>query len=424
MKSSVKKIEGTAREINVTVPHDRVKDMVDKVVLDIRKEAVMPGFRKGNAPIDMIHTRFKDTIIDEVKKRLVPDVYEDVLSEHKLDPVSYPEISNLSLDVCTEKGMSFTVKVDIHPEVKLKNYKGIHVESKKIDVKDEEIDKVMERLREASAEFFNVDRPVQKGDVAVCFLEGFVGAKLVTKRETMWIIAEKESSLLGIGEEIVGLKQGEEKEITVTLPDDYTDKTYAGKAVNFKVKVKEVKEKKLPELNDDLAKKHSKETLIELRNGIKDHILEDKERANKSAMKDQIINDLLKKHSFDLPESMVKRQGSFIAKKIEEDLEAKGVSKEAIEENKEKSKKEILEVARKKVMKYFILFEIAEQEDIAVVAEDVESELIKLSATYGKDYETVRKYYEEKNLLGGLEEQIREDKTLDFLLAQAKIDVK
>ncbi len=423
MKSKIKKSNGTARHMEIVLPTDRVDKVLKEVLQEIRKEADIAGFRRGKAPEDLVLSNYREKIMDETKRRLVPQAYQDALAAHKVTPVSLPELSDVVMDPKGE--LSFTAKVDARPEIKLKRYKGIKAERRKITVTDDEVEEALSRVRNMHAEFIGTDGPIRKGDYGICDVEAFIDGKLISKkREKAWIEANRENSMLGLGEELCGMNAGEKKTIDVTLPEGYPDKKYAGKKAEFTVEVKEIREKKLPEMDDELAKKAGKETIAQLREELRTQIMERKELNDKIKMKNRIMEFLLKKHDFDLPESMVNRQFDVLMKRAKDELVKKGVDEKAIESHTGKLNEQLMKEARNKVRIYFILDEIADQEGISVTDEEVDAWLESMSGYYNQEFDDVKKYYEEHDLLGGVEEQLREDKTLDFLLSEAAVSVK
>jgi trigger factor len=423
MKSKVKKLGGTAKQIDIEMPKEAVDQAYNEVLEEIRKTAKIPGFRPGSAPLDIIQKNYRKDAEDEVKQRLIPRAYQMAIQEHNIIPVSYPEVSDVALEISGV--LKFKATVDCCPEVTVKKYKGFKVNRQKISVTDEEVSETLDRFVNMNADFTDTEEPLEKGQFGVCNVETFVDGESVSKeRENMWIEADKESSLLGMGEELIGLKKGDKKDIAVTLPETYPDKKYAGKKAVFKVEVKETKKKELPALDDELAKKMGKETISEVRDEIKTQLLERKDANEKINMKNQIMEQLLKKYSFDIPESMVKRQLKVLMGRAEADLLQKGVDKESIEGHKEKLKDQLAREAEDKVKIYFILDEIASVEKIVVEDEEIEEWLKGLAASYSQKYEDVKKYYEEHNLMDGLKEQLREEKTLDFLVEEASVTGK
>lgn len=420
MKSKVKKLDGTARQFEIEIPKQSVDEVFKQVIEDIKKNATVPGFRPGKAPLDIIQKQHQEEITDEVKQRLIPRGYQAVLEEHGMRPVSYPEISDINIGLAGT--LSFKAKVDLHPEVSLKQYKGLKVSTKKIHVGTSEVDEALERIRNMSAEFIDTEGPIKKGEFGICDVETSMDGKVISKkRENMWIEADKEVSMLGIGEEIIGMNKADKKDIEAVLPETYPDKKYAGKKAVFHVEVKEVKMKKLPEFDGEFAKKWGKERMDEVREDLKDQLLQRKEANANIAMKNQIMDQLITRNPFAIPASMVQRQLKVLMEKAENELAQKGIDKEAIKEHKDKLEKQLALEAENKVRLYFMLDEVASRENVEVSDDEVEAWLKSLAQSYGKDDEEVKKYYQDNNLIEGLKEQLREDKALDFLLQEAVI---
>ncbi len=421
MKSKIKKLTGTSHQFDIEISKEKVDKAINEVLEEVRMEAVLPGFRKGRAPIDLVRKKHQKEILDEAVGRLIPQAYQHAIDEHGVEPVSYPEVS--AVDIAHSGELTFKAKFDVRPEVNLKKYKGLKVKSGKVSITDEEFKEALERIRGIYAEYSATERPLQKGDIAVCDVETFMDSKLVAKkRENMWVEVNKEVSLLGMGEELCGLTKGDKKDIEVMVPENYPDKGYAGKKAFFKVEVKDTKEKKLPELDDELAKKIGKENIDDLRQEIRSQLLERKEANARVLLTNQLLEQLLKSHDFDLPASMVARQLKVLMEKMEAELVQKGVDAAAIETNKKTIEKKLAAEAENKVRLYFILDKIADNEKIQVTEEETANWLKSLADSINKPFEEVKKYYEEHDLLDGLREQLREEKTMDFLLSEAAIN--
>jgi trigger factor len=423
MKSKIKKLEGTAREFEISLSSEQVNKVLSEVLEDIKKTAKIPGFRPGNAPLDVVRKHHEKDAMDEVKRRIIPEAYQRALEEHRIAPVSYPEVSGLIMD--PSGGMTFKAKVDVYPEIKLRKYKGLKVTREKVSVTDAEVEEALLRIRNIHAEFSEKDGPVDKGDFGICDIEAFIDGQAITKKHNnMWIEANKDSSLLGLGEELCGMKKGDCKDVEVTLPENYPDKKYAGKQATFNVEVKEVRIKKLPELDEALAKKLKKENISEVKEDLRSELMERKAYNGKVTMKNQIMEQLLKGHSFDVPGSMVERQLDVLVERAQNELSEKGVDKETIDSQKDELRKRLKTDAENKIRLYFILNEIGNENNIAVEDEEVDNWLKSLADSYNQPFEEVKKYYKEKDLIDGLKEQLREGKTLDFLLSEAAVTDK
>lgn len=423
MKSKLTKLDGTSKQFNIEISKELVTKAFDEVLDGIRKEAAMPGFRQGKVPMDMVRKNFMKEAEEEVKRRLIPEAYQKALEEHEIDPVSYPEIWDVKLEV--SGAMTFKARSDAAPKFDLAKYKEIKVKKDKISVSDAEMDEALTRIKNLFSELVDVERPIQKGDFGILDADMLIDGKVISKkRENMCVEADKESSLLGIGEQLCGLKKGDTKEIIVDLPAGYPDKKFAGKKAVMRIEVKGVREKKVPAMDDELAKKVGKEKIEDLKEEVKSRILESKEAELRTAMKNQIVEFLLKKHSFEFPPSMVKRQFDVLMAKAEDELAQKGLDAAAIETHKQELSKKLSENAKDKVKLYFVLNEIADAEKISVSEEEIDEWIKALAGSLNQPYDMVKKYYAEHDLMGGLAEQLREEKTLDFLVDEASVSEK
>ena len=310
----------------------------------------------------------------------------------------------------------------IFNNIKLKKYKGIEVTKNRISVSKEEKDEAIERLRNMYVAHRDADRPVRKGDYAVCDIEAFGEGKPISKKNNnLWILADKEASLLGMGEELIGLTKGQMEEIDTTLPENYPDKKYAGKRAMFKILVNGVKEKVLPEIDNDFCKKLNVENVEALAREIESQLFLRKENDLKIRMKNQILERLLKDTRFAVPSSLVKRQKEIFIKQLKDELLRKGVQEDDVLKKEKEFSIKMEKDAESRVRVYFILDDIARKENIDVTDEDIEGRIKNVAIQTGKPFEEVKKYYEKENLLGGLAEEIKETKVLDFLLKKAEI---
>jgi len=420
MKIRIKNIDECRKLFQIEMPEDLVEKVTKEVYAQIKKVANIPGFRVGSAPQDLLEKHYSKDAEGEVMKELVPEGYRKALETHKIIPIGYPKITNVKLE--KNKPFTFEAEVDIRPAVKLRNYKGIKVTKKRISVPENEVTEALKRLGNAYAKYNLVERPVKKGDYPVCDVEAFINEKLITKKnQNMWIQADSGASLLGMGEKLVGMSKGETREIDAKLPENYPDKKYAGQNAKFKIQVNEVKEKILPSMDDAFAKELKVENFDTLKKNIEEQIFAQKENNLKIKMENQILEKLLKEHKFAVPKSFVNSQKENLKKRLQMDLMQKGVQKaDALAKIKEFDSK-LDKDAMDKVCIYFLLDEIAEKEKISASDDDLEVKLTEMAVSSGRSKEEIKAHYEKENLLGGLKEEIKEEKTLEFLLKSADV---
>ena len=420
MKTRIKNIEECRKLFQVEIPRDVVEKTVEDVYRRIKMVAKIPGFRPGSAPQDLLEKHYSKEVEQETMKRLVPEGYSKALENHRVTPVGYPRVFNVNFE--RNKPLTFEAEVDTKPSIRLKKYKGIKVGRKKISVSQKEIDTSLSRLRNIYAQYKDVPGPVKKGDYAICDVEAFIEGKPISrKNKNMWVMADKEASLLGMGEKLVGLNKGETREIEADLPGDYPDKKYAGKPAKFKILINGIKEKEMPALDDSLAKNLKHENLVSLKKEIESQLFARKEKDLDISMKNQILERLLKGNMFHLPPGMVSRQKEVLSKRIEMELGQKGIKKEEAEKKIKELDEKLAQDAKDKVQIYFILDDIAGKENINVSDKDTEERLKTIAVSTGRPENEIKEYYKKENLLGGLREEIKESKVLDFLLKEAEI---
>lgn len=420
MKTRIKNIEECKKLFQVEIPNELVQAAAEEVYREIRKVAKIPGYRVGSAPQDLVEKYHSKEARDEILKRLIPEGYRRALQTHKVIPIGLPRVFNIDFE--SGKPLTFEAEVDVRPNFKLKNYKGIKVKKGRVSVSQKEIDEGLFRLRNMYAKYNDVTRPVAKGDYVVCDVEAFVEGKPITKKnENMWVLAEKDASLLGMGQELVNLIKGQTKEIEATLPGNFSDKKYAGKLAKFKIRVNGVKQKELPTLDDAFAKELNVKDLESLKKEIESQLFIRKENTLKINMENQILERLLKDNRFSPPASLVQRQKEALGKRLEMELLRKGMHKDEVDKKIKELDSTLEQDARNKIQIYFILDDIASKENIQVSQKDIDEKLKSIALSQGQSQEEVKNYYERENLLEGLGEEIKEEKVLEFLVKQGAI---
>ncbi|MFA5084770.1 MAG: trigger factor, partial [Candidatus Omnitrophota bacterium] len=340
------------------------------------------------------------------------------------DPVGYPDITDLIFE--EGKTMSFKAKIDTRPKFELKNYKGIKVEKKKAVVKDEDIDKALDNLRQYSAKYLAVeDRPAQMDDYVVSDLDCIVDAKPAhKKRENLWLYIDKGSIMSGLTEKMIGMNKNEERDIEVELSKDYPDKNIAGKKALYHVKAKEIKVRSLPNIDDDFAKDLGKENLADLKKEVAKELENKMKSDNDIAAENQLLNKIIDSNSFAVPSNLVKRQIRMMSENAKARLLEKGFKKEDLDKKDGELEERFKDDALKQVRLLFILDRIAKNEGIETDEKDLENAYKSISMQSGKKEEEVKEHYEKEGLVDSLLERIREEKTINFLLKSAEIKEK
>jgi len=420
MKSKIRHKEECSKIFEIEVPSEDVRHAAEEIYREIKKVAKIPGFRPGSAPQDLLEKHYSDKANEEILKKLVPDGYREALRTHRITPVGAPRIMKICLE--KNKPLTFEAHVDTRPNVRLKNYARLKIKKKRISVSGEEVEEAIARIRNMQASFKNVERPVRKGDYAICDVEAFIDGKPISKKhENMWIAADKEASLLGMGEKLIGLKKNDSKEMEARLPANYPDKKYAGKEATFKVLVKDVKERELPPVDEKFAGALGMDTVEKMKKEIESQLFRRKEASLKIDMQNQILESLLRAHKFAVPSGMVERQKEYFKRRLEQELLQNKMPKEEAEKKIKEMDPKLASDASDKVRLYFILDEIAFKEKVEVTEKEVDDRIKNIAQSINQKYEDVKKRYTDEGLLGGLAEEIKEAKVLDLLLKEAEV---
>lgn len=421
VRSKHKACEECSSLFEIEVSKEDIAKAFEDVYTDISKVANIPGFRPGKAPLEMVKKQYAANAKEEVLKRLVSDAYRMALEEHGIHPVGYPEITDVSFEI--GQPLLFKAKVETKPRFKLKDYKGIKVQKKKAAIKDDDVAKTIENLRELNAKYEAIEgRGVQIQDYVVADLDCSVDGKPLHKtRENIWLFMDKESMMPGLHEKMAGMNKGDERDIEVTLPEQYPDKNAAGKKAMYHVKVKEIKQRILPNVDDEFAKDLGKDSLETL----KKDIAEELERRLKANVEIDAENQLLKKliddNKFETPKSLKDRQLKYMVEDAKARLEQKGFKKADLDKKEDEFKAKFKDDAERQVRLFFILDEIAKAENVDVSQDDIETAYKTISAQTGRPEKEVKEYYEKEELVSDLEEKIREGKTIEFLMKEASI---
>lgn len=422
MAAKIKKIEECTALFDIEVPKASVSKAFDEVYEEIVKIASVPGFRVGKAPIDIVKKHYSKDAKDEVLKRLIPEAYAKALEEHGVRPVGLPEITDVNLT--EDSRLLFRARVDSRPSFKIKEYGGIKLTKKKAEVSDDDVEKTLQSLREMNARFVPApDRPVQMGDYVISDLECFVEDKPAhKKRENLWLFMEKDSTVPGLAEKMVGMQKGSEIDVELKLRDDYPDKALAGKAARYHVKAKDIKLRQLPEPNDEFAKEIGQPTMKDARDTIRKELLSRAKTGVEADLENQLVNKLTQDYVFAVPSGFVARQLDFMVEDAKRHLMERGFRREDLDKKDQEFKDRFKDDAAKRVRLLFILDEIARAEKIDTGAVDLENAYKAIAAQSGKKPEEIRDHYEkDEELVEGLRDRIREEKVIRFLLDKAQI---
>ncbi|HJZ53104.1 MAG TPA: trigger factor [Candidatus Acidoferrales bacterium] len=415
------------REIELEIPAENVTKATEKVARDLARVARIPGFRPGKAPVTLIRRRFAGDIQGEVLQSLVPEYLEKALDEKKLVPVTRPEVDKVEFK--EGEPLKFRAVFEVLPEFELGNYKGLEIQVDAVEAGQAQVDKVVEEMRERAATFVPVEgRAAKDGDFALIKLSGLPegGGDPVEADNIMCHIGAEET-LESFTENLRGANPGETKKFQSKYPDDYPDQKLAGKTYDYSVEVLAIKEKKLPEVNDEFAKDAAGEasgvtTVAELRKKILENLEAAKEEQQSSQAREKILEALVKKHDFPVPEALVEHQMDVRLERTVRSLTAQGVDPRAVNVDWVSLRRRQHDRAVDDVKAELLLDRIADAEKIEATDEDVEKEISALAERSGESATALRARLTKQGALDRMKSKLRSDKTIEWLYRNTRIE--
>jgi trigger factor len=415
------------REIELEIPAENVTKATEKVARDLARVARIPGFRPGKAPVTLIRRRFAGDIQGEVLQSLVPEYLEKALDEKKLVPVTRPEVDKVEFK--EGEPLKFRAVFEVLPEFELGNYQGLEIQVDAVEAGEAQVDKVVEEMRERAATFVPVEgRAAKDGDFALIKLSGMPegGGDPVEADNIMCHIGAEET-LESFTENLRGANSGETKKFQSKYPDDYPDQKLAGKTYDYSVEVLAIKEKRLPEANDEFAKDAAGEasgvtTVAELRKKILENLEAAKEEQQSSQAREKILEALVKKHDFPVPEALVEHQMDVRLERTVRSLTAQGVDPRAVNVDWVSLRRRQHDRAVDDVTAELLLDRIADAEKIEATDEDVEKEISALAERSGESATALRARLTKQGALDRMKSKLRSDKTIEWLYRNTRIE--
>ena len=411
MSVQVEKLEKSMAKLTITVEAAKFDAAVDSAYQKNKGKIALPGFRKGKAPRAMIEKMYGTGVFfEDAANELIPEAYETAAKESELEIVAQPEIEVTQMEKGTD--FIFTATVAIKPEVTLGDYKGIEVEKKEAEVSEEEITAEIDKAREANSRLITIeDRATEDGDTVIIDFDGYVDGKQFEGgyAEDYTLVLGSHSFIDNFEDQLVGKNLGEDVEVNVTFPEEYHVDELKGKPALFKVKIKEIQKKELPELDDDFAQDASEfDTLAEYKEDIKKNLTEKKEKEARAAKENAAVDKAIENAQMEIPDAMLNTQVRQMLDDFSRRMQSQGLTMEQYFQftgmTLEKMQEEMKPQALKRIQTRLVLEKIAEVENIQPTDEEVEEEFKKMADAYKMEVEKI------KELLGDRElEQMKKD---------------
>jgi trigger factor len=416
--------------MRVEVEAKAVDEVFDSVTKEFQKQAALPGFRPGKAPRDLVVKKYSAEITDEAKRKLIGENYRKALEEKKLNVIGYPDIEEITFG--RGQNLQFAATIETAPEFELPEYIGLTAQREEKTVTDADVERAVTMLAQQHVKFETVQREVRMGDVAVVNYTGSCDGKPITEtaptarglteKKNFWLDIEPTAFIEGFAAQMTGAKAGEKRTVNVDFPADFVTKELQNKKGVFEVEILEVKEKILPPINDEFAKKYGAENLEKLRAGVRLDLENELKHSQSRSVRAQVVRTLLEKAQFELPETPVANVTRNVVYDIVRDSSRRGISREMIEQQKDQIYSNAAANAKERVRLSFLVQRIAEKEKITVSQEDALMQARMISATNQIPLEQLLKDLQKRDAVHELYDQALHEKVLEFLENNAKVE--
>lgn len=430
MNVTVENLAPCKKLVRIEVDVQKVDEAFASVTKDIQREARLPGFRPGKAPLEMVTRKYAKDIEDETRRKLISDAYRLAIDEQKIDVIGSPDVEEIQFG--RGKPLQFAATVETAPEFELPEYRGIPVKREARTTTDEDVEHALDVLRQRQVNFKQVDRTVQTGDVAVVHYTGTCEgkpiteiaptAKGLTEQKGFWVEVGSKSFIPGFDEQLMGAKAGDKRTVNVDFPADFVTPLLAGKKGVYEVEVVEVREKVLPPVDDAFAKSYGAENVETLKAGVRRDLENELKHKQDRSVRIQLQQSLLNRINFELPESALARETRNVVYDLVQENAKRGISRQTIEEQKDQIYNVAAQGAKDRLKISFMLQRIAEKEDIKVSQQEVLQRIQTLASMYQIPADKFVKDLQKRNGIIEIFDQIQNEKVLDLLQKEAKIE--
>ncbi|MFL6333568.1 MAG: trigger factor [Pyrinomonadaceae bacterium] len=439
MKTEVVEVSPTRKEIKIEIEAADARAEFERVTQEYARNVTVPGFRKGHAPVTVVRTRYKKDIQGDVLKRLVPEAVEQAIEESGFQVIGQPDVhlDNENLDKLGQESITLHAHVEVMPELALGEYKGIEAARRTRPVTDEEIERVIENLREASAALQPVeDRPAQEGDTVTADIQGRYVEPVEEEDinvSDVDVVLGSEGVLPEFNENLTGTQPDEVKTFTVKYPDDFGPggareggerKGLAGKTIEYTATVTAVRRKEVPALDDEWVKslgEEEVETVEQLRARVRENLTKSAEHESEHRLRDEVLGQLIERHRFEVPETIVSYQSNQILQSMIRDMISRGADPRTQDINWEAMRDLVRERAGDDVRGSMLLERIAEAENIEVTQGEIDAEIESIAEGQRQSVEQVRAALTKQGGERSIADRLRNRKALDFLVQHAQV---
>ena len=430
MKVTLENEKENVVKLNITIPAKDAADAYNNAVRKISQYVNIDGFRKGKAPRSVVERHVgTERIKQEAIENLMPKAINKAVVDNKLDLVSQPYITSYNFNIGED--LTVTAKAELRPEVTLGQYKDLKLEVKDSPVAEDAMQKSIDNLlNQYATQETVIDRPTKDTDIAVIDFDGYCnGEKIQGGDAKNYPLDLAHSNFIpGFAEQLVGKNLNDEFEIKVNFPEDYHDEKLKGQPATFKIKINEIKEKKLPELNDEFAQKVGPfKTVDDLKADIQKYLDTQRERTNKQNSENEVFKAVIDSSKVDIPETMIEREVESLKEEYKQRLAAQGITWETLvkSQGEDELTKNLHEDAKTRIKNSLVIDKIAKDENIKLESKDIEAKFAQLGAAYGmKPQDLLKQLGKNPEVLTSISQQALNDKVRDFLIQNNTVEIK
>lgn len=429
MNVTVEHLAPCKKLVRVEVDTQAVDEAFKEITKDFRKQAALPGFRPGKAPEAMVVKKYEKEIQDEAKRKLIGDAYRKAIEEQKLEVLGYPDIEEVQFT--RGQALIFTATVETAPEFQLPEYKGLPIRRELRSVSEADVTRAIDLLREQKVDYAVVARPAATGDIAVVNYTGTTDGKPLTEiaptatgltaQQGFWVEMKSDSFVPGFADQLLGAVAGDKRTVNVDFPADFVQKELAGRKGIYAVELVEVREKKLPVLEDAFAKTLGAESLEKLQASVRKDLENELRFKQQRDAQGQLMKELLGRVNFDLPETAVAQETKNVVYNLVQENAKRGVSRDTIEKEKDAIYNAANAQGKERVKAQFLLQKIAEKEDIKVSQDEILRRVQTLAVMYEIPAEKFVKDLQKRNGFIEIYDQLATEKVLEYLEKNASI---
>lgn len=413
------------KRVAVDVPVDRVKQEFDKSYKELAHGVVLPGFRKGKVPRDLLRKRFGEKVNQQVKAILLHELFQKITDDPRIDPVAEPDLDMDSVALTEDVVFHYEVELEVKPDFDIGEYKGLEVQDVAMTVAPAQIDLAIERLRQQKSELAPVDgAEIADGDHLLCKVRVLQGDEVLVETERTPIVAREGKTLAGVGIPVGGLlgrKTGDQMSGELTLPADFAEADKRGQAARYEVTVDAHKRREIPDLDSDFFAEHDCASLDELKAKVRTQLEHELDHDREHVLIDALTDTLLARTTFELPATILEHETKRMRAQVEVELRNSGVERAQIEDRADQRMQELAPEIVQKIRRKFVLEKIGRLEKIEATDDEVEDRIRAMASGYGMWPNQMRQMLEERKLLEQVYSDVALHKIQHFLLGQAKI---